>query len=378
MPMPGHGSGGMSMSGEGGMSMGCGDTSCASSVEFMQENMVMHDGMAIEFTCDVEVDFVRGMIPHHAGAMVMCQIVQNNTATLDPFVASLCNDINTAQTSEINAMTQWLADRSIAATTSCANNPNPLHHMGMTMGCGNDTCASTIAFLHENMAMHAGMAIDFTCDAEIDFIRGMIPHHQGAVMMCQILRNVTSGDSSLMEWYDSVMPNADLPMVPPATTLDPFLDNLCLEIEAGQNQEINAMTQWLTTQGLPVAAPCPGGMSMTSCSADVDGDLVVAVEDILIVLASFGDAVATGDIDGNGIVDVSDVLDCLSAFGTSCPGSTPAPMPMPMPMPSPTPEPMPMPMPMPGGRRLQQSGMQAQYILRRVGSLLTKWLDYVL
>ena len=66
--MAGHGG---DSCGDSSMSMGCGGLSCASTLAFVHENMVMHHGMAIEFTCDVEVDFVRGMIPHHAGAVKM-------------------------------------------------------------------------------------------------------------------------------------------------------------------------------------------------------------------------------------------------------------------------------------------------------------------
>ena len=29
-------------------------------------------------------------------------------------------------------------------------------------------------FMHENMLMHEGMAIDFTCNPGVDFVRGMI------------------------------------------------------------------------------------------------------------------------------------------------------------------------------------------------------------
>jgi len=40
--------------------------------------------------------------------------------------------------------------------------------------------ASTDAFAAANAKMHEDMAVDFTGDADVDFIRGMIPHHQGA------------------------------------------------------------------------------------------------------------------------------------------------------------------------------------------------------
>ena len=50
-----------------------------------------------------------------------------------------------------------------------------------------DMPASTAAFVAVNNAMHRDMAIEFTGNADVDFIRGMIPHHQGAVDMARIV-----------------------------------------------------------------------------------------------------------------------------------------------------------------------------------------------
>ena len=57
-----------------------------------------------------------------------------------------------------------------------------------------------------------------------------------------------------------------------------------------------------------------------SCPEDINGDGLVAVDDILILLSSFGciGSNCTGDIDQDGVVGVSDVLEVLGAFSTSC------------------------------------------------------------
>ena len=36
------------------------------------------------------------------------------------------------------------------------------------------------------MKMHKDMAIAYTGDSDIDFVRGMIPHHQAAIDMARI------------------------------------------------------------------------------------------------------------------------------------------------------------------------------------------------
>jgi uncharacterized protein (DUF305 family) len=46
--------------------------------------------------------------------------------------------------------------------------------------------ASTAAFEAANARMHKAMDIRFTGDADADFMRAMIPHHQGAVDMARI------------------------------------------------------------------------------------------------------------------------------------------------------------------------------------------------
>ena len=85
-----------------------------------------------------------------------------------------------------------------------------------------DDGPSSLAFQGANAKMHRGMAIVFTGNADIDFVKGMIPHHQGAIDMAEI--ELAFGD-------------------------DPEIKKLAEGIVAAQEAEIALMQAWLKKQG---------------------------------------------------------------------------------------------------------------------------------
>jgi uncharacterized protein (DUF305 family) len=81
---------------------------------------------------------------------------------------------------------------------------------------------STQAYRAANDKMHAEMAIEFTGDADIDFMQGMIPHHQGAIDMARVV--IEHGK-------------------------DPEVRKLAEEVITAQQGEISMMKEWLAARG---------------------------------------------------------------------------------------------------------------------------------
>ncbi|MCC5988454.1 MAG: DUF305 domain-containing protein [Pararhodobacter sp.] len=76
---------------------------------YMDANARMHAAMDIEFTGDADVDFMRGMIPHHVAAVEMAEVVLAHGS--DPEVRALAEAIIAAQREEIAFMEAWLEER---------------------------------------------------------------------------------------------------------------------------------------------------------------------------------------------------------------------------------------------------------------------------
>ena len=125
---------------------------------------------------EADVEFMAGMIPHHAQAVLIAGWAGSHGARSD--IRVLCERIVVGQRDEIASMQTWLRDRGQrvpeATSTRHLMKMNGMEHEMLMPGMLTD----------EEMA-----ALDRARGPEFDrlFLTGMIKHHQGAIDMVEAL-----------------------------------------------------------------------------------------------------------------------------------------------------------------------------------------------
>jgi uncharacterized protein (DUF305 family) len=136
-----------------------------------------------------DVEFMQGMIMHHAQAVEMTAMIASRTENQD--LRSLGTKISISQTDEINFMKRWLVARGQTVSKPMPDMP------GMDMS-------------HDAMKLMPGMltaeqmgALRKAKGAEFDrlFLEGMIQHHGGALKMVKDLFD-TAGAGQDAELFD--------------------------------------------------------------------------------------------------------------------------------------------------------------------------------
>lgn len=138
-------------------------TVAASTQAYQQAMARMHEQMRQPRSGDPDIDFVRQMIPHHQAAVEMARIQLAHGK--DEALKDFSRWIIQFQSQEIGMMKNWLRG----------------HDNGVEKAGATDYYGPSME------RMHHAMMITYTGDADADFVRGMIPHHQGAVDMAAIV-----------------------------------------------------------------------------------------------------------------------------------------------------------------------------------------------
>ena len=152
-------------------------------------------------TAKPDLDFMQGMLPHHQGAIDMAKVVLQYGK--DAEVNTLAEAVIKAQTAEIEVMKDWMGKTDQAKLPVVPASKE-----------ANDQAMAT---------MLKNMMVPYTGDADVDFLKGMIPHHQGAIDMAKAALKYGQ---------------------------DPTVLKLAQEVETAQEGEIQFMTDWLKKRGM--------------------------------------------------------------------------------------------------------------------------------
>lgn len=163
-----------------------------------------------------DVQFMQGMIMHHAQAVEMTALIESHTTTKD--LRSLGARISHSQSDEIKFMERWLASRGEPISA-------PMPEMaGMDMPGMDMSSHSMHSMLMPGMLTKEQMeALKKAQGAEFDrlFLTGMIQHHSGALVMVKdLFDNAGAGQ-------------------------DAELFNFATDVDSGQRAEIRIMQSML-------------------------------------------------------------------------------------------------------------------------------------
>lgn len=144
-------------------------TNIDASKAMMDNSMTAMAGMhTLQLTGDPDLDFIAGMLPHHQGAIVMSEAILPKLS--DSTVHQLAVDIIKSQQQEVSFMKQWLAT-----------------HKELPKDQRNIAHSKEMMTKSMNI-MHKMMEVKLTGDANVDFVAGMLPHHQAAVEMVKVIQ----------------------------------------------------------------------------------------------------------------------------------------------------------------------------------------------
>ena len=161
-----------------------------------------------------DVQFMQGMIMHHAQAVEMTALIESHTENKD--VRSLGARISSSQADEIKFMKRWLAARGQPVSQAMPDN----HHNHMSHGSMMLMPGMLTAEQMEALRKARGEAFDRL------FLTGMIQHHGGALTMVKDLFN-TAGAGQ-----------------------DAELFNFATDVDSGQRAEIRIMERMLEKKPL--------------------------------------------------------------------------------------------------------------------------------
>jgi uncharacterized protein (DUF305 family) len=119
-----------------------------------------------------DVEFMAGMIPHHAQAVLMAKMAPTHAAR--PELKMMCERMLISQRDEIEFMRNWLRDRGQPVPAADAT-----HHRMKMNGVEHDMLMPGMLTREEMAALEKARGAGW----DRLFLEGMIKHHEGAIKM---------------------------------------------------------------------------------------------------------------------------------------------------------------------------------------------------
>lgn len=132
-----------------------------------------------------DVQFMSGMIYHHAQAVMMAGWAPTHDAS--PTLRALCERIVVGQTDEINLMQRWLRDRHLTV-------PDPKAVQMIMPGMDSSMMMPGMLTAEQLAELDKARGPDF----DRLFLQFMIQHHRGAITMVNQLFGTGSGEEEVV------------------------------------------------------------------------------------------------------------------------------------------------------------------------------------
>ena len=140
------------------------DTNIKASESMMTQSMNAMSGMhTLKLTGVPSIDFIAGMLPHHEGAIVMSESILPKLTNQK--IHALALSIIKSQKEQVAFMKKWLKDNPFSPSDK------------VDMKASQEMMAKSLKIMH---GMHT---VKLTGNPNIDFVEGMIPHHEAAEEM---------------------------------------------------------------------------------------------------------------------------------------------------------------------------------------------------
>ena len=250
---------------------GCGDLQCAGHRPVIQANVATHRRLELNYTCESEIDYTRGLLTILEGAADVCRNISaavygttnrdilpsaSGVINIRPIpsmsgdLLAACSRYTSGGIENAATLRAFLTNRGSAAESAPCVEPQCELEVDLYTGCGDTSCPSSHSLISSNLRSHRELTVPFTCDADVDTAHTLIPWVESSIETCDAWLAAVASPGSIP---------ADSDMIAFCNGRKPSLEWFLAELR-----------QWLVANAVPTPTPCNEGDLMgcgdTKCS----------------------------------------------------------------------------------------------------------------